>query len=444
MLQLNTPTKHRAQILRPSESPLTSRDALLRRIPHARVLEGDAPKEVTPNELKIGARPGESLRAGSSLLHLIKNPSRRDASQSEPWRNSAREVRAEMGRHPRTGCVLGTGATRLLDIVRDAKLRFGLPSRDGADTGWAVWDTRGRIVNTQGGQCRYLTGRHTGGHLRNGFWDWERGANGAPLLHLLTEIRVDIRHGLEIEREIIVMVQSIRPEELDLNILLLEGLLKLGLNLLVFIHNFTMEEDGTGVELPTQLRDDLLRLANSHDEVGALRLQGATQIGDALEQEPRAVLACFLEAVLRAAEMAGVEAVDGDDGRGVLDGMREGGVVVEAEVRPEEHDDLAGALAEGGVAVVEVGLPLRGELRGQAGRRGGGVLPRRRDGGRERRADRARGGGQADRLDGGGIGDEAGAIGGRRHVWCVVMWKTAKAASVAMGWRWGNGRDERG
>ena len=100
-----------------------------------------------------------------------------------------------------------------------------------------------------------------------------------------------------------------------------------------------------GVERAHEVGQHLLGLAAPHHEVAAQVAQRAAQVDQALEEEARAVGAHLGEAEHALARVAWVEAVDGHDAVGGLEGVGQRFVVVHAQVVAEPDEGSLGHAA---------------------------------------------------------------------------------------------------
>ena len=87
-----------------------------------------------------------------------------------------------------------------------------------------------------------------------------------------------------------------------------------------------------------------------HDEIGAVRLEAATEVGDGMDEEGGAIGAGLVKVRCRLAVVGGVEAVDAKDEEGVVVGDSEALIVEEAEViaEPDEGGNVGKVARERG------------------------------------------------------------------------------------------------
>lgn len=125
-----------------SHSPLSPLTSGLN--PTSCILARNTPKEVPPNQFKIGTSPREHHLRPEKLFHFLIHSSRTDAADGQPRRDAAAEIGTQMDWD---ACSRGASChtTALIHISMDALQGFLLTAHSSADTGGRGLSTRGLL-----------------------------------------------------------------------------------------------------------------------------------------------------------------------------------------------------------------------------------------------------------------------------------------------------------
>lgn len=106
----------------------------------------------------------------------------------------------------------------------------------------------------------------------------------------------------------------------------------------------------------------MLRLSDSYNQIRGEFPETFPDIIDTLQQKLCAILAGALKAAGSTAKVTWIKAEYRDYIGCLLNGVREGRVIVKAEIGAEENDDFTSAFGNGGIVVRWDSCGQRGEL----------------------------------------------------------------------------------